>query len=362
MNKPIGWRVGVTLAVLVGSIGAYWWRGHEALKKSPTAPPNPSMCDVLRNGLKLGLDLKGGIHLVLQVKTSDALRVEAQDTLEHLKDEGAKRGVAGPAGPGRRHGLHPDARREDGPAAKLKDLVKSILPPNSWSVDERGREWKIASRTSSGRAIEDQAIAAGRRDDPQPRRRARRRRARHPAAGHGPDRGRASRRRRPEPRQGDHRDDRPPRADARGRQGRPVHRRPRTRRRRTAGRSRKTSSLVEGFSEDGEARTRTPVFYVLKRAAAVTGRDLKNARVGRGQVQPARRRVLPERAGRREVRRRSPARTSTSASRSSSTTASSPPRTSTARSRRTASSRATSRPRRPTPSRSSCARAPCPPR
>ena len=82
MNKPTGWRVGVTLAVLLGSIGAYWWRGHEALRKSPTAPPNPSVSEVLRNGLKLGLDLKGGIHLVLQVKTSDALRVEAQDTLE----------------------------------------------------------------------------------------------------------------------------------------------------------------------------------------------------------------------------------------------------------------------------------------
>ena len=53
MNKPTGWRVGVTLAVLLGSVGAYWWRGHEALKKSPTAPPNPTISDVLWNGLKL---------------------------------------------------------------------------------------------------------------------------------------------------------------------------------------------------------------------------------------------------------------------------------------------------------------------
>ena len=46
--------------------------------------------------------------------------------------------------------------------------------------------------------------------------------------------------------------------------------------------------LVEGTSEDTEARTRTTVYYVLERAAAVTGRDLKNARVGADRFnQPA---------------------------------------------------------------------------
>ena len=46
--------------------------------------------------------------------------------------------------------------------------------------------------------------------------------------------------------------------------------------------------VVEGFNEDADARTRTPVWYVLKRAAAVTGRDMKNARVDRDKFnQPA---------------------------------------------------------------------------
>ncbi|MCC6132965.1 MAG: protein translocase subunit SecD, partial [Acidobacteria bacterium] len=46
--------------------------------------------------------------------------------------------------------------------------------------------------------------------------------------------------------------------------------------------------IVEGFEEDTEARTRTTVHYVVKRAAAVTGRDLKNARVGQDRFnQPA---------------------------------------------------------------------------
>ena len=37
-----------------------------------------------------GLDLKGGVHLVLQVQTDDALRVETETTAEQLRD-GARR-------------------------------------------------------------------------------------------------------------------------------------------------------------------------------------------------------------------------------------------------------------------------------
>src|ERR1043165_163591 len=37
--------------------------------------------------LKLGLDLKGGVHLVLRVQTDDALRVESQTEMERLREE-----------------------------------------------------------------------------------------------------------------------------------------------------------------------------------------------------------------------------------------------------------------------------------
>ena len=287
MNKPTGWRVGVTLAVLLGSVGAYLWRGHEALKKSPTAPANPTTSDVLRNGLKLGLDLRGGIHLVMQVKTADALRVEAQDTLERLKDEGGKRGVAIVAtGPADDTGfsLRLDEKTD---AAKLKDLVTSVLPPNAWSVDQRGREWRISYKDSERITIEDQAT----------RQAVETIRNRVDALGVA------------EPviqRQGNDRivveipgvddpsrvkeiigttgllelklvDDRggpyPSMDVARAAYGGTVP---------------EDLEVIEGFNEDADARTRTPVWYVLKRAAAVTGRDLKNARVDRDKFnQPA---------------------------------------------------------------------------
>lgn len=287
MKKPTGWRVALTLAVLVGSVAAYLWRGREYLKKSPTAPPDPSAADVLKHGLKLGLDLKGGIHLVLQVKTGDALRVEAQDAAEHLRDEAAKRGVViGTIPPATAEGFTIPLVETTEPA-KLNDLVKSALAPNDWAVEERGREWRVTFRDSAKFQIEDQAA----------RQAVETIRNRVDALGVA------------EPviqRQGNDRivvqlpgvDDPSRVKEIIGTTGflelKLVDDRGGPYPSREALLSAYQGTLppdlevVEGFSEDEEARTRTAVYYALKRVAAVTGRDLKNARVGQDKYnQPA---------------------------------------------------------------------------
>src|SRR3990170_8418930 len=43
--------------------------------------------------LKLGLDLKGGVHLVLRVQTDDALRLETEQTMERLRAELMTKGI-----------------------------------------------------------------------------------------------------------------------------------------------------------------------------------------------------------------------------------------------------------------------------
>ena len=43
--------------------------------------------------LKLGLDLKGGVHLVLRVQTDDALRIESEQSMERLREQLMTRGV-----------------------------------------------------------------------------------------------------------------------------------------------------------------------------------------------------------------------------------------------------------------------------
>src|SRR5262245_39114074 len=44
--------------------------------------------------LKLGLDLKGGVHLVLRVQTDDALRLETETEMERLREELRTRNIA----------------------------------------------------------------------------------------------------------------------------------------------------------------------------------------------------------------------------------------------------------------------------
>lgn len=287
MNKPTGWRVVLTLGVLLGSIGAYWWRGNEALKKSPTAPPNPTVKDVLKNGLKLGLDLRGGIHLVMQVKTSDALRMVSQDAVEHLKDEAGKRGVTlGTIPPPDASGFTINLTDQADPS-KLKDLVKNALSQTDWSIDERGREWKLSLREPARIETERQAV----------RQAVETIRNRVDALGVA------------EPVIQEQSTDRIlvqlPGVDDPSRvkdiigttgllelrivddKGGPYSS-PDAALQAYGGAFPPDLEVIPGFSEDSEARTRTEVYYVLKRVAAVNGRDLKNARVGHDRYnQPA---------------------------------------------------------------------------
>jgi preprotein translocase subunit SecD len=73
MMKNLKWRIGLIVAVIGLSVWAF-------------VPPEQKV--------KLGLDLKGGVHLVLRVKTDDALKVETDTTVERLRDALTRAGVA----------------------------------------------------------------------------------------------------------------------------------------------------------------------------------------------------------------------------------------------------------------------------
>jgi preprotein translocase subunit SecD len=73
MMKNLKWRIGLIVVVIGLSVWAF-------------VPPEQKV--------KLGLDLKGGVHLVLRVKTDDALKVETDTTVERLRDTLTRNGVA----------------------------------------------------------------------------------------------------------------------------------------------------------------------------------------------------------------------------------------------------------------------------
>ena len=79
MNKNLLWRlvfiVGTLLFFLFGIFGIPKGVGKDALLSA------------LGDHIHLGLDLKGGIHLILQVQVNDAVNVDAQNAMEVLKEQ-----------------------------------------------------------------------------------------------------------------------------------------------------------------------------------------------------------------------------------------------------------------------------------
>lgn len=78
MNKNLGWKLILTLAVVLVFLGGIFgipktWSGQ-------------GIVDSLKNQIHLGLDLKGGIHLILQVKVNDAVKVDSDNAIERIKD------------------------------------------------------------------------------------------------------------------------------------------------------------------------------------------------------------------------------------------------------------------------------------
>ncbi len=72
MNKNLRWRGLTILAVIALSIWAFY-------------PPDQK--------LNLGLDLKGGVHLIMRVQTEAALRIETETTVERLTEALSRAGV-----------------------------------------------------------------------------------------------------------------------------------------------------------------------------------------------------------------------------------------------------------------------------
>jgi len=79
MNKPLLWRFGITVgALLIFLFGIFGvpksFSGHGFLA-------------AMGEHIHLGLDLRGGTHLILQVKVNDAVNVDAQNAMEVLKEQ-----------------------------------------------------------------------------------------------------------------------------------------------------------------------------------------------------------------------------------------------------------------------------------
>jgi len=79
MNKNLTWKLALIIAILL-----FFLYGIFGI---PSSWSGRGLLVSLQQRIHLGLDLKGGTHLILQVQVNDAVKVEADNAIERLKSE-----------------------------------------------------------------------------------------------------------------------------------------------------------------------------------------------------------------------------------------------------------------------------------
>jgi len=130
MNKSLGWKLGLTVATLVvflfGIFGV------------PKAFSGSGLLASLQEHIHLGLDLKGGTHLILQVQVNDAVNGDSDRALERLKEDL------------RTHKINYTDITKPDPINRADQIVLKGVPPESTSdlrsiVSERLPEYDLNS-------------------------------------------------------------------------------------------------------------------------------------------------------------------------------------------------------------------------
>jgi preprotein translocase subunit SecD len=154
MNKNLGWKlalsIGFLLVCLYGIFG------------TPQSWTGQGLLAALQEHIHLGLDLKGGTHLILQVQVNDAVNVETDNVAERLKDSFSKRKIR-----------YQDIEKPDpvnnpdkivikgvGPdsSSDLRSIVSDTLPEYDLTSGA-DNSWTLTMKAQALRELKDRAVA-----------------------------------------------------------------------------------------------------------------------------------------------------------------------------------------------------------
>jgi preprotein translocase subunit SecD len=131
MNKNLLWKAVFIVAVLVVFLfGILGW---------PASWSSQGIAQSIQDRIHLGLDLKGGTHLILQVQVNDAVRADAERVVERLKEDMRTKRI-----PYSEIGLPDPANQPE------RVVLKGVPPENSADlraiVNDRLPEYNLASQ------------------------------------------------------------------------------------------------------------------------------------------------------------------------------------------------------------------------
>jgi preprotein translocase subunit SecD len=135
MNKSLLWRGVLIVGIAVLSFWRMW---------------------PLEKNINLGLDLQGGIHLVLGVQTQDAVRSETDKDMEVLRREAESDGVGGLA----TSRISDTSFEVTGVGARLEAVEKTARDwlAGGWSWGQQGDRLVFSMKSANDKSIRDSAV------------------------------------------------------------------------------------------------------------------------------------------------------------------------------------------------------------
>jgi preprotein translocase subunit SecD len=153
MNKNLTWKLALSAGTLIFFLFGIF--------RIPTDWSGKGLLAAIQEHIHLGLDLKGGIHLILQVQVNDAVNVDSDNAVENLKQGLRTRKInyseiskPDPANNPDQiviKGVPPEQRSD------LQSLVSDRLP--EYDVrSEANNQWTVAMKPQALRDLKDRAV------------------------------------------------------------------------------------------------------------------------------------------------------------------------------------------------------------
>jgi preprotein translocase subunit SecD len=159
MTKGLGWKVILIIAVVL--IFAYGIFGIPAGVSGGALADALLSSGTFRNGIHLGLDLKGGTHLILQVQVNDAINADSDTAVESLKDGLRKANVNYTEITKPDPVNHPEQVVIKGvppeSSSALRDVVSGRLPQYD-AASQANDTWTVTMKPTALASMKDQAV------------------------------------------------------------------------------------------------------------------------------------------------------------------------------------------------------------
>jgi preprotein translocase subunit SecD len=153
MNKNLGWKLGLVAAILLAFLFGIFGVPKDLSAKGFLAS--------LQDRIHLGLDLKGGTHLILQVQVNDAVNADSDRAVERLKESLRTKKInyadinkPDPVNSPDKiviKGVPPES------SSDLRSIVSDRLPEYEW-VSGAENSWTLTMKPQSLVSLKNQAV------------------------------------------------------------------------------------------------------------------------------------------------------------------------------------------------------------